>query len=105
MILFCGVLHAKSAIIAHDFGWLGYNENNQYNAIAQAKTPQWDEWWKNCPHILLQAAGDSVGLPDAQMGNSEVGHMHIGAGRVIEQDFTRINKSIKMANSRIILFL
>ncbi|KTD54955.1 2,3-bisphosphoglycerate-independent phosphoglycerate mutase [Legionella sainthelensi] len=75
-------------------GW-GYNENNQYNAIAQAKTPQWDEWWKNCPHILLQAAGDSVGLPDAQMGNSEVGHMHIGAGRVIEQDFTRINKSIK----------
>ncbi|KTC82787.1 2,3-bisphosphoglycerate-independent phosphoglycerate mutase [Legionella cincinnatiensis] len=75
-------------------GW-GYNENNQYNAIAQAKTPQWDEWWENCPHILLQASGDSVGLPDAQMGNSEVGHMHIGAGRIIEQDFTRINKSIK----------
>ncbi|ARB93485.1 2,3-bisphosphoglycerate-independent phosphoglycerate mutase [Legionella longbeachae] len=74
-------------------GW-GYNENNQYNAIAQAKTPQWDEWWEKCPHILLQASGDSVGLPDAQMGNSEVGHMHIGAGRVIEQDFTRINKSI-----------
>lgn len=75
-------------------GW-GYNENNRYNAIAQAKTPQWDEWWEKCPHILLQASGDSVGLPDAQMGNSEVGHMHIGAGRVIQQDFTRINQSIK----------
>lgn len=74
-------------------GW-GYNENNKYNAIAQANTPQWDEWWKNCPHILLQASGYSVGLPDAQMGNSEVGHMHIGAGRVIQQDFTRINRSI-----------
>ncbi|STY30442.1 phosphoglycerate mutases [Legionella wadsworthii] len=75
-------------------GW-GYNENNKHNAIAQAHTPQWDEWWEQCPHILLQASGYSVGLPDAQMGNSEVGHMHIGAGRVIQQDFTRINDSIK----------
>ncbi len=75
-------------------GW-GYNKNNKHNAIAQANTPQWDEWWKTCPHILLQASGFAVGLPDAQMGNSEVGHMHIGAGRVIQQDFTRINESIK----------
>ncbi|MGM9452542.1 2,3-bisphosphoglycerate-independent phosphoglycerate mutase [Legionella bozemanae] len=75
-------------------GW-GYNENNKHNAIAQANTPQWDEWWENCPHILLQASGFAVGLPDAQMGNSEVGHMHIGAGRVIQQDYTRINESIK----------
>lgn len=74
-------------------GW-GYNESNKHNAIAQAHTPQWDEWWKNAPHILLQASGLPVGLPDAQMGNSEVGHMHIGAGRVIQQDFTRINQAI-----------
>ncbi len=74
-------------------GW-GYNESNKHNAIAQAHTPQWDEWWENAPHILLQASGLPVGLPDAQMGNSEVGHMHIGAGRVIQQDFTRINQAI-----------
>ena len=75
-------------------GW-GYNKNNEHNAIAQANTPQWDEWWQSCPHILLDASGLPVGLPDEQMGNSEVGHMHIGAGRVIQQDFTRINQSIE----------
>lgn len=74
-------------------GW-GYNKNNEHNAIAQARTPQWDEWWQTCPHILLEASGLPVGLPDEQMGNSEVGHMHIGAGRIIQQDFTRINQSI-----------
>lgn len=90
-----GEFHAKKATLLLMIldGW-GYNENNKHNAIAQANTPQWDEWWKNCPHILLQASGFAVGLPDAQMGNSEVGHMHIGAGRVIQQDFTRINESI-----------
>ena len=74
-------------------GW-GYNENNKHNAIAKAHTPQWDEWWENSPHILLQASGLPVGLPEEQMGNSEVGHMHIGAGRIIQQDFTRINQAI-----------
>ncbi len=74
-------------------GW-GYQEEKQYNAIAAAKTPQWDKWWQTYPHILLDACGKSVGLPDLQMGNSEVGHMHIGAGRVIHQDFTRINEAI-----------
>lgn len=75
-------------------GW-GYNEDKTHNAIAMANTPQWDNWWRTCPHMLLQASGLPVGLPDAQMGNSEVGHMHIGAGRVIEQDFTRINNAIQ----------
>lgn len=75
-------------------GW-GYNTNDKHNAIAKANTPQWDKWWQKCPHILLQASGLPVGLPDAQMGNSEVGHMHIGAGRVIMQDFTRINQAIE----------
>ena len=74
-------------------GW-GYNEKKQHNAIAAAHTPQWDQWWAHCPHMLLQAAGLSVGLPDKQMGNSEVGHMHIGAGRVIQQDLTRINQAL-----------
>ncbi|CEG57999.1 2,3-bisphosphoglycerate-independent phosphoglycerate mutase [Legionella fallonii] len=82
-------------------GW-GYNPRKKHNAIATAHTPQWDEWWNKCPHILLDASGLSVGLPDEQMGNSEVGHMHIGAGRVIQQDFTRINQAIsngEFANS------
>jgi len=74
-------------------GW-GYNENDAHNAIAKAQTPQWDEWWKTCPHILLEASGLPVGLPKGQMGNSEVGHMHLGAGRRIQQDFTRINEAI-----------
>lgn len=71
-------------------GW-GYSEETAHNAIAAAHTPQWDKWWKTCPHALLNASGLPVGLPDAQMGNSEVGHMHIGAGRVIQQDYTQIN--------------
>ena len=84
-------------------GW-GYNPDDKHNAIAQAHTPQWDEWWQNSPHILLEASGLPVGLPDEQMGNSEVGHMHIGAGRVIQQDFTRINQAIaegKFAENRV----
>lgn len=72
----------------------GYSENTAHNAIAKASTPQWDQWWKNEPHTLLEASGKPVGLPNQQMGNSEVGHMHIGAGRMISQDFTRINQAI-----------
>lgn len=74
-------------------GW-GYEAKTQHNAIANASTPQWDEWWMSRPHTLIQASGNHVGLPESQMGNSEVGHMHIGAGRVIYQDFTRINQAI-----------
>lgn len=74
-------------------GW-GYRNETEHNAIAAANTPQWDEWWQTRPHILLEASGHQVGLPEAQMGNSEVGHMHIGAGRIINQDFTRINEAI-----------
>jgi 2,3-bisphosphoglycerate-independent phosphoglycerate mutase len=74
-------------------GW-GYVENGAHNAIFAAKTPHWDDWWRSQPHTLLNASGHMIGLPDQQMGNSEVGHMHIGAGRIIPQDFTRINQSI-----------
>ncbi|MDP3561687.1 MAG: 2,3-bisphosphoglycerate-independent phosphoglycerate mutase [Legionellaceae bacterium] len=74
-------------------GW-GYRNDSTYNAIANAQTPQWNEWWQSCPHRLLEASGPAVGLPEGQMGNSEVGHMHIGAGRTILQDFTHINHAI-----------
>lgn len=73
----------------------GYCENSLYNAIANANTPQLDFWWKHHPHTLLEASGQSVGLPELQMGNSEVGHMHIGAGRRVPQDLTRINEAIE----------
>lgn len=75
-------------------GW-GYQPNSEHNAIAAARTPNWDQWWASMPHLLLEASGHKVGLPDQQMGNSEVGHMHIGAGRRIPQDFTRINDAIE----------
>ena len=75
-------------------GW-GYSENPQFNAIRHAHTPHWDTLWAQAPHGLLQCSGLSVGLPDDQMGNSEVGHMHLGAGRLIYQDFTRINEALR----------
>ncbi len=84
---------AKPLILAILDGW-GHSESTEHNAIAQAETPNWDHWWQTCPHTLLTASGETVGLPKGQMGNSEVGHMHIGAGRTIDQDFTRINKAI-----------
>ena len=74
-------------------GW-GYRDNPEHNAIAAAQKPQWDHWWQTRPHILLNASGTAVGLPPEQMGNSEVGHMHIGAGRSILQDLTYINEAI-----------
>lgn len=75
-------------------GW-GYSEGTSHNAITAAHTPQWDSWWQTRPHILLEASGAPVGLPEGQMGNSEVGHMHIGAGRVIQQELTHINAAIE----------
>ncbi len=74
-------------------GW-GYSEDTAYNAILAARTPVWDHLWSHYPHGLIRCAGTDVGLPDQQMGNSEVGHMHIGAGRHIDQDFSRIGKAI-----------
>src|SRR5579862_2206029 len=74
-------------------GW-GYRDDHSHNAIALAKTPFWDHLLQTCPHSLLDASGLAVGLPEGQMGNSEVGHLTIGAGRVLYQDLTRINKAI-----------
>src|SRR5699024_6360273 len=67
----------------------------QGNAVAQANKPNFDRYWNNYPNNQLIASGESVGLPDGQMGNSEVGHMNIGAGRVVNQDFTRITKDVR----------
>ena len=80
-------------------GW-GYSENPQFNAIRHAHTPHWDKLWAEAPHGLLRCSGLSVGLPDDQMGNSEVGHMHLGAGRLIYQDFTRINEALRSGEFR-----
>lgn len=75
-------------------GW-GYRAETEYNAIALANTPCWDTLWTQDPHTLIDTSGESVGLPAGQMGNSEVGHMNIGAGRIVYQDFTRIAQSIR----------
>ncbi len=73
----------------------GYNPRTDVkNAIAFAKTPVMDRLKAECPHTLIEASGMAVGLPDGQMGNSEVGHTNIGAGRVVYQELTRITKSI-----------
>ena len=65
------------------------------DAVAQASTPVLDELWAACPHVFLEAAGKAVGLPEGQMGNSEVGHLNMGAGRVIYQELTRIDNAIE----------
>lgn len=74
-------------------GW-GYREDVSNNAIAQANTPVMDKLWQSCPHSLISGSGLDVGLPEGQMGNSEVGHVNLGSGRVVYQDFTRITKAI-----------
>ncbi|NMA90014.1 MAG: 2,3-bisphosphoglycerate-independent phosphoglycerate mutase, partial [Amphibacillus sp.] len=65
------------------------------NAVKQAKTPNFDRYWNTYPHNQLIASGEAVGLPDGQMGNSEVGHMNIGAGRIVYQSLTRLNIAIR----------
>jgi 2,3-bisphosphoglycerate-independent phosphoglycerate mutase len=74
-------------------GW-GWREDNADNAIRQAKTPTFDRLWQTGPHGFLRTSGRDVGLPDGQMGNSEVGHLNIGAGRVVMQDLPRISAAV-----------
>ena len=74
-------------------GW-GYRAEREGNAIALANTPTWDALINRYPHTLLEASGRAVGLPEGQMGNSEVGHLNLGAGRVVVQDLVRIGESI-----------
>ena len=74
-------------------GW-GHREETRDNAIANGNTPVWDRLWKQAPHTLISGSGLDVGLPEGQMGNSEVGHMSLGSGRVIYQNITRIDQAI-----------
>ena len=74
-------------------GW-GHNPNPADNAVAQAHTPNFDRLWAGFPHTLIRTDGPFVGLPEGQMGNSEVGHLNIGAGRVVKMDVTRIDDMI-----------
>ena len=86
---------SKKPVVLMVLDGYGLNENPEGNAIAMAKTPVMDELMKTCPFVKGNASGLAVGLPDGQMGNSEVGHMNIGAGRIIYQDLTRITKMIE----------
>jgi len=74
-------------------GW-GWREDATDNAVRQARTPNFDRLWAACPHALLRTSGLDVGLPEGQMGNSEVGHLNIGAGRVVMQELPRIGQAI-----------
>lgn len=75
-------------------GW-GCRDGGDDNAIANTPTPHWDALRKDCPHTQLETSGEAVGLPAGQMGNSEVGHMNIGAGRVVYQELTRISRALE----------
>ncbi len=75
-------------------GW-GYSEEPEGNAILHAKKPQWNAMWEKYPHTFIHGSGAEVGLPSEQMGNSEVGHLNLGAGRVVYQEFTRVSRSVK----------
>ena len=85
----------KKPVVLLILDGFGHNEDIQDNAIALANTPNWDNLKSNNSHGLINASESHVGLPDGQMGNSEVGHLSIGAGRIIYQDIERINKSIE----------
>ncbi len=86
-----GELRLPMALIIMD--GFGLDEPTEGNAIAQANTPVLDGLFETCPWVTLEASGEAVGLPAGQMGNSEVGHLNIGAGRVVYQELTRINKA------------
>lgn len=75
-------------------GW-GYSENPHHNAIFEANTPVFDKLWSQNPHTLIKASGAEVGLPAGQMGNSEVGHLNIGSGRVVYQEYTRVSRAVR----------
>ena len=84
----------KTAVLLILDGW-GHREETSSNAIHSANSPMWDSLWDGKPHTLIDTSGKSVGLPAGQMGNSEVGHMNLGAGRVVYQSLTRIDKDIE----------
>ncbi len=85
--------HTPAALVILD-GW-GHSQAVEANAIALAHTPNWDRFMAEYPHTLIDASGHCVGLPEGQMGNSEVGHLNIGAGRIVRMDISRIDHAIE----------
>src|SRR5919112_5903790 len=84
----------SAAVLVVLDGW-GYREAREGNAVALGRTPTWDALWSRAPRTLLNASGLPVGLPEGQMGNSEVGHLNLGAGRIVMQDLVRIDVAIR----------
>jgi len=85
--------YKKALLIITD--GIGHNSSCDYNAFCNANKPTYDELFKNTPYSLIKTYGEHVGLPDGQMGNSEVGHMSIGSGRVLYQDLVKVNLAIQ----------
>ena len=85
--------HNKALLIITD--GIGHNNSCDFNAFCNANKPTYDKLFKTVPHSLIKTYGEHVGLPDGQMGNSEVGHMSIGAGRILYQDLVKVNLAIK----------
>lgn len=85
---------SKKPVVLMILDGYGLNDNCEANAVCEGKTPVMDQLMSQCPYVKGQASGMAVGLPDGQMGNSEVGHLNIGAGRIVYQELTRITKSI-----------
>ena len=88
------VARPKPVVLLILDGW-GHRDDPADNALAQARLPNWTRLWSGSPHTLVHTEGRHVGLPDGQMGNSEVGHMNLGAGRVVYQDLTRVDAAIE----------
>src|SRR5512143_1967559 len=88
------VTRAKGPVVLIVLDGWGYRAEREGNAIALADAPTWARLWSRQPKTLLEASGLRVGLPEGQMGNSEVGHLNLGAGRVVPQDLVRISQSI-----------
>ena len=86
---------SKKPVVLMILDGYGLNKTHEGNAVYEAKKPVMDRLMKECPFVEGQASGLAVGLPDGQMGNSEVGHLNMGAGRIVYQELTRITKSIQ----------
>lgn len=87
--------NVKKPVMLMILDGLGFREEHHGNAVLNSKMPQYASLWKNFPHTTISASGEDVGLPEGQMGNSEVGHLNIGSGRIVYQELSRISNEIK----------
>ena len=92
----------KKPVLLAILDGFGIREEEHGNAVAVAKKPNFDRYFAKYPTAFLRADGEYVGLPEGQMGNSEVGHLNIGAGRVVYQSLALLNKEIKITETQII---